>query len=95
MGATGTAIVDFGAFPGTDIATLAITGQSSITGSSMVEAYLDPTAADTADHSSDEHLVADIDVRCSALVAAAGFMINLIGRDSIHYGKWNVIWVWV
>jgi hypothetical protein len=95
MGATGQAIVTFGAFPGTDIASLASTGQSSILGTSLVEAYLDPTAADTAEHSSDEHLVADIDVRCSALVAGTGFTINLIGRDTIHYGHWNVIWVWV
>jgi hypothetical protein len=91
---TGAAIVDFGAFPGSDRASLAITGQAAILGTSKTEAYLDGTAAATADHSPDEHLMADIDVRCSALIAGTGFTVNLMTRGIRQYGKWNVIWVW-
>lgn len=95
MGAQGQGIVDFGAFPGTDQATLVVTGQTSILSGSLVEAWLDPTAADTADHSSDEHLIAEVDVRCSAIVAGTGFTITASIRSSeLYYGQWNVAWVW-
>lgn len=94
--ATGQAIVDFGAFPGTDVATLAITGQAAILGSSLVEAWIDATVAATADHSPDEHLMGDLDVFCQSIVVGTGFTIKLVARGKNRaYGKWNVSWVWV
>jgi hypothetical protein len=95
MGATASAIIDFGA-AFTDLATVVITGQTNILSSSKVEAYLDPTQPDTPDHSSDEHVYAEIDVRCSAIVAGTGFTINARARGPyMMYGKWNVTFVWV
>jgi hypothetical protein len=94
MGASGSTTVNFGAFPGDGIATVAITGQSGILSGSKCEAFLDPTQPDTVDHLSDEHLVADIDIRCNALVAGTGFTINAVSRGGLQYGQWNVSWVW-
>ena len=98
MATEGRAIVDFGAIPGSDLATLVIAGQAGIVANSFVEAYLDATAAATADHSPDEHIAEApyIAVTCSSIVAGVGFTINLkAGGPNLQYGKWNVIWVWV
>ena len=95
MGATGSAIVDFGAFPGSAQANVVVTGQASIVSGSKAEAWLDPTATATADHSQDEHIVIDLDVRCAALVAGTGFTIWATSRSGLTYGQFNVSWVWV
>ncbi len=97
MGATGSTTATFGAFPGSDMATVNITGQTGIASGSHVEAWLDPTQAATADHSPDEHITAeqDTEVTCSALVAGTGFTINIVSLNVWHYGAYNVSWVWV
>ena len=53
-GYTGTALLDFGAFPGASDAALAVTGQSAIAANSIVQCWIAPVA--TGDHSADEHL---------------------------------------
>lgn len=73
MGATGTALLDFGAFPGASDASIAITGQAGILSNSFVEAWLLP--ADTADHTADEHLVETLRVVAGSIVAGTGFTI--------------------
>jgi hypothetical protein len=73
MGAQGTATVDFGAFPGKSDASVDVTGQTAITGASLVEAWLYPSA--TADHSADEHLVESIRVMAGNVSAGVGFTI--------------------
>jgi hypothetical protein len=96
VGAQGHAIVDFGASYRTD-ASLAITGQAAILGSSFVEAWLDATVAATADHTPDEHVIEApwIGVTCSDIVAGTGFTIRLAaGGPYSMYGEWNVSWVW-
>ena len=55
--ATGAAVIQFGAAPGTDFATIAVTGQAAILSTSVVEAWLDPTQGSTAEHTVDEHLM--------------------------------------
>lgn len=94
MGAQGTATVDFGSFPGTDIATLTITGQTGILTSSLVEAWLVPK--DTADHSEDEHVIEppNLFVAYSSIVAGTGFTITAIAIDGLAYGTYSVAWVW-
>jgi len=96
--ATGQTVIDFGAFPGSDRATVAVTGQSSILATSLVEAWLDATVAGTADHSPDEHSMAaagGVGITCQAIVAGTGFTI--VGASSIGrvVGKFNVAWAWV
>jgi hypothetical protein len=99
MGAQGTATLDFGAFPGTSEATVAVTGQASIVGGSLVEAWIFPTA--TADHSEDEHRAEDLVVSVGALVVGTGFTIYgrggatpANGICTTVYGAWTVGWVW-
>ena len=73
MGAQGTALLDFGAFPGKSDASVAVTGQTGILAGSLIEAWLIP--ADTADHKADEHLVETIRVMAATIVVGTGFTI--------------------
>jgi len=92
MSVQGTAVLDFGAGGATDV-TLAITGQTSIVGTSLVDAWLIPAAS--ADHTADEHFVEDMSVMAGNVVAGTGFTIygKTDGAFKI-YGRWNVGWVW-
>lgn len=74
MATTGTATLNFGAFPGSSHATVAVTGQGAIVAGSLVEAWIRPVAS--ADHSSDEHMVETLKVFASDIVAGVGFTIH-------------------
>jgi hypothetical protein len=92
MGAQGTANLDFGAHPGADEAFVDVTGQTGFVASSLAEAWLYPK--DTADHSADEHRVADLQV--DAAYQADG-TIRIFGRQvdaEPLSGVFNVGWVW-
>lgn len=71
--ATGTAILNFGAFPGASDASVNVTGQAAIVAGSLVEAWLRPVA--TADHTADEHMLETLKVFAGNIVAATGFTI--------------------
>lgn len=91
--AIGTATLNFGAFPGATDASVAVTGQTGITSTSPVEAYLAPAA--TVEHTADEHWVENIRVMAGNVVAGTGFTIY--GRtddQTLMYGRWNIGWVW-
>lgn len=101
--AQGTALLDFGAFPGKSDASIAVTGQGSILASSLVEAYLFPDT--TADHTADEHMVETLKVSVpkTSIVAGTGFTIYGVNAGTLNdpqgngtriWGKWNVGWVW-
>jgi hypothetical protein len=72
VGATGTATLDFGAFPGASDASVAI-AQPAIGAGSLAEAWIFP--ADTADHTSTEHMVETFQVFAADVVAGVGFTI--------------------
>lgn len=74
MATQGTTTVDFGAFPGSAHASVAVTGQTSITSGALVEAWIFPTA--TADHSADEHRVEPLKVFAGDVVGGVGFTID-------------------
>lgn len=95
--ATGTTTVNFGAFPGSDSASVTVSGATGTLG----EAWVVPTA--TADHSADEHLLAA--PRVLAAAPSGGSMtITAIaqegeGRSNVRtasaprtYGLWTVAW---
>ena len=94
----GTTTVDFGAFPGGPSASRAVTGQTAIQASSLVEAWIYPVA--TADHSVDEHIVDPPRVVAATIVAGTGFTIygyaTAPGGSTYPttYGLWNVAWAW-
>jgi len=105
MAGTGTATLDFGAFPGKTDATVTVTGQAGIGAGSLVEAWIFPTA--TADHSADEHWVDPPEVYAGNVAAGTGFTvygvvkkraeIGPLGRNIDQpriYGTWTVAWVW-
>ena len=110
MGAQGQTTINFGAIPGTDIATVAVIGQVAILGGSLTEAWLAPI--DTVDHSADEHLVDGPRVYAGAPTAGVGFTIYAVMREqpfdrqqiargrfdvanrTLTYGIWTVNWVW-
>lgn len=73
MGATGTATINFGAFPGASDTSVAVTGQTGILSGSFVEAWIMP--ATSADHSIDEHLVEQLKVVAGNISAGVGFTI--------------------
>jgi hypothetical protein len=78
----GTATVDFGAFPGSSDASVAVTGQAGIVAGSVVQAWLRPVA--TADHSADEHMLETIRVHASSIVPGTGFTINAFNAGTIN-----------
>lgn len=71
--ATGTAVLDFGAFPGKSDASVAVTGQAAIVAGSLAEAWIRPVA--TADHTADEHMLETLKVFAGNIVAGVGFTI--------------------
>jgi hypothetical protein len=75
MGASGTVIVDFGAFPGTSDATVTVSAPG-IAADSLVEAWILP--AQTDDHSPDEHVVETLVVYAdqSSIVPGTSFVIK-------------------
>lgn len=83
--------VDFGAFPGADSADVLVDGQRGIEADAVVHCWIAPI--DTADHSADEHVIEEIDVRCSAVRAGAGFTLTAFSTGaSMLHGKWRVGW---
>ena len=82
MATTGTAELDFGAFPGSAHATVAVTGQAGIVSGSLVEAWLRPAA--TADHTADEHMVEPLKVFAADIVAGTGFTIHGFNTNQLH-----------
>jgi hypothetical protein len=101
MGATGTATVNFGGFPGSSDTTVLVTGQTGIVANSLVEAWLVPTA--TGDHSADEHVADGPRIMAGNIVPGTGFTIYAVAQDEepspvgagpMPYGQWSVAWVW-
>lgn len=96
MGAQGTAVLNFGAHPGSTHASVAVTGQAGIVAGSLVEAWVRPEA--TADHSADEHTVEQFRVVARDIVAGTGFTIHGVETHAMTigkiYGQWSIAWVW-
>jgi hypothetical protein len=94
MANTGTATLDFGAFPGSSEASVAVTGQASIGVGSKAEAFImaDDT---TSDHTASDHRYAAalIGLTCGTPVAATGFTIYARALDNMQ-GTFAVRWVW-
>lgn len=81
-GNVGTAVVDFGAFPGQSDASIAVTGQASILSGSVVNAWIQLAAS--ADHSADEHMIESVRVLAGNIVAGTGFTIYALNDSQIN-----------
>ena len=95
--AVGTATVDFGAFPGTDKASIAVTGQAALVSGSKIEAWLRAEA--TAEHPEDEVMMLSkfvtVNVPITLVVAATGFTIVVVCHDGFSTGTLLIDWAWV
>lgn len=90
------AVLDFGA--GSDTASVVIIGQSDISSTSAIEAWVDATGGDALApdlHSADEHLAEQLRVLVQTIVPGTGFTIVGICDSGPTTGKYNVKWVWV
>jgi hypothetical protein len=90
----GTATLDFGAAPGSQDASLAITGEATITGTSYVEVWM--MDDNTADHSAYAHrtvLAHEISLVAGDVVNGTGFTIYATSNLTIT-GTVKVRWVW-
>jgi len=93
MGASGTAVLNFGATP-VDEASIVVTGQAGIAAGSHVEAFF--MRETSADNSLEEHeeAAALCGLVCGAIVAGTGFTIFAHTLAMLGIGQFNVRWVW-
>lgn len=91
---TGTATIDFGAFPGSNEASVAVTGQTSITATSKAEAFVmgdDTSGTHTAnDH---RYFSALAGLTCGTPSAGTGFTIYARSTEILQ-GTFALRWVW-
>jgi len=93
-GGTGTATIDFGAHPGSNEASVTVTGETEIGAASKAEAFF--MGSDTsADHTASDHRYAPcfIELTCGAVVAGTGFTIYGRSLEKMT-GEWSVRYVW-
>jgi hypothetical protein len=91
---TGTATINFGAHPGTNEASVAVTGQASISATSKAEAYVMGEDTSSNHTESDHRYFGSLaNLTCGTPTAATGFTIY---ARSIHKltGTWTVRYVW-
>lgn len=91
MSATGTAVIDFGAAPGGNAASVAVTGQGAILSGSLCEAWM--MASSSADHNDQEHMLVPVKLTCGSVVAGTGFTIYARSEWRLT-GQFTVQWVW-
>lgn len=91
--ATGTATIDFGATPGSDMTSVVVSGQTTISASSLVEAFM--MAETTTDHNAEEHMIVDLKLTCGNIVPGSSFTIYAKSIDCLRLtGTFKVKWVW-
>ena len=90
----GTATLNFGAAKGSNEASIAVTGQASISGTSKAEAYwmADDT---TADHTANDHKYVPLFVELTCGTPSAGTGFTIYGRSTEYMqGTFQCRWVW-
>lgn len=91
MANSGTAILDFGAFPGSDTASVGVS-DTTILGTSSCGAWVDGVA--TSNNMADEVLAQPVNVVCSAPTAGTGFTITGFAANGPYVGQFQVRWAW-
>ena len=90
----GTAVIDFGAFPGLNESSVIVTGETAISATSKAEAYVmaDDT---TSDHSANDHSYLPMLAffTCGAVSAGVGFTIFARSEHKMQ-GTFTLRWVW-
>ena len=94
MSNTGTATLNFGAHPGSNEASVAVTGQTSILVTSKVESWV--MGEDVSpNHTASDHryFAALAGLTCGTPTASTGFTIYARSEHKLS-GSWTVRWVW-
>lgn len=90
----GFSTIDFGAYPGSNEASVTVTGQSSISATSKADAFVmaDDT---TSDHTDNDHRYFDAlaGLTCGTPTASTGFTIYARSTEKLS-GTFKVRWVW-
>ena len=90
----GTVTLDFGAYPGSNEASVAVIGQSNIVGTANAEAYV--MASDsTGDHTENDHRYFPLfaALTCGNISVGVGFTIYATSAEKLQ-GQFIVHWVW-
>lgn len=91
---TGGLSIDFGAAPGSNEASAVVTGQTAISSTSKVSAYV--MAGDTStDHTADDHKYFTVftGLSCGTPTTGVGFTIYARSTQKLT-GQWAVRFVW-
>lgn len=90
----GEAVIDFGTFPGTNEASVTVTGQTDISATSKVDVFIMGDDL-TSDHTASDHryFAAMIGLSCGTPVAATGFTIYARCLEKMQ-GTFALRWVW-
>jgi hypothetical protein len=93
MGASGTFVLDFGAFPGSNEASVVITGQGALLADSETDAWI--SATDSGAHTANDaaYAAALVGVSTGALVAGTGFTVYGRSVEKMQ-GTFNGQWAW-
>ncbi len=93
--ATGTATISFGAFPGSNEASVAVTGQTGISSTSKVEAFIMGDDS-TIDHTANDHRYIGLwlSLTCGTPTNGVGFTIYGRSMEQLQ-GTYQIRWVWV
>ncbi len=93
MSASGAGVIDFGAYPGSNEASLIIYGQTDILADSETDAWISAVA--TADHTLGDHTYAAalVGVSTGTLAAGTGFTIYARSVEKMQ-GTFTVQWAW-
>lgn len=86
----GTAVVDFGAFPGSNTASVVLTGLTGITAGNKPKAYVSANAT-TGDHSANDHkyFACFVGLACGDIVPATSFTIHAASLEKLQ-GQWSI-----
>jgi hypothetical protein len=92
--ATGTATINFGAFPGANEASVAVMGQAAISATSKAEVFVMGDDVATGHTAADHRYLPQLaSFTCGTPTAATGFTIH---ARSVHklQGQFALRWVW-
>jgi hypothetical protein len=92
--AIGSSEIDFGLFPGSNEASITVTGQTAITNVASIEAWI--MADDTTiDHTTNDHryFSALVGLTCGTPTSGQGFTIYARSIEKLT-GTFKVRWVW-
>jgi hypothetical protein len=90
----GTATLDFGAHPGNNEASVAVTGQTTISATSKADAFVMADST-TIEHTANDHkyFPALVGLSCGSVIDGVGFTIFARSTEKIT-GTWEIQWVW-